>query len=136
MPLALEKQEASLFVTIPSSLHHIDAACQQVREFLVARDKAPLVFRVCLGLREALTNAVRHGNRLNPERRVELHLHLGTRGLVITVEDEGPGFDPDDRPPPDSTAEHGRGLAIMEAYFTRLSFNPTGNRLTLELRFH
>lgn len=49
-------------------------------------------FRVALG--EVLANAIRHGNGCAPERRVRVRLEAVPGGTVVTVEDEGEGFEP------------------------------------------
>jgi serine/threonine-protein kinase RsbW len=53
------------------------------------------VFAVCLGLNEALLNAIQHGNQSDPAKRVRVAYQVGPTQVAVEVEDEGPGFDPD-----------------------------------------
>lgn len=93
------------------------------------------VFAVRLALDEALSNAVRHGNRLDASKHVTVHYAVTPQRVCITVEDEGPGFDPNVVPDPtcDENLDrpHGRGLMLMRAYMTDVQYNPQGNRVTM-----
>ena len=82
-------------------------------------------------LREALANAVVHGNRENPSKRVYVECHGYADGEVsITVRDEGPGFDsntvPDPTTPERRLFEHGRGIYLMKALMDEVSFEESG----------
>lgn len=93
------------------------------------------VFGLALSLEEVLTNAVRHGNRKDPEKRVVVEGWIDETAAVIAVEDEGEGFVPEEVP--DCTADenllrpHGRGVMLMHAYMTHVRYNARGNRVTL-----
>ncbi len=68
-------------------------------------------------VREAVTNAVIHGNKEQPGTRVDLVFELADDCIRITVTDQGDGFDPDSLPDPVSK-EHlmdasGRGVFLM-----------------------
>jgi serine/threonine-protein kinase RsbW len=71
-----------------------------------------------LALREALCNAVLHGNCLDPRKLVQVNCRceLGY-GVSIVVKDQGKGFDPHEIPDPSIVgnleAEHGRGILLM-----------------------
>ena len=72
----------------------IDRACRWAGEILagkVPRGRDPDF--ILLALREALLNAVEHGNRRNPESFVDIVIRLEGGVLVIEVSDEGAGFD-------------------------------------------
>ncbi|MBF0112491.1 MAG: ATP-binding protein [Desulfamplus sp.] len=96
------------------------------------------LFAIQLVMREGLTNAVRHGNSLNPSKMVRVLVEMRhNEVLYIEIEDQGKGFDwrneqhkgIDDI---DEDSYHGRGLMIMEQYFSRYWYNDAGNKLTLE----
>lgn len=89
-----------------------------------------------IALREALANAVIHGNRSAPDKRVSLRLYGSPdRGLFIAVRDEGEGFDPDNVPDPRSTDRlelpHGRGLFLMRALMDHASHRKGGREVVL-----
>ncbi|MFD7852941.1 ATP-binding protein [Streptomyces microflavus] len=62
---------------------------------------------MCLAVREAEANAVLHGNRLHPGRRVRLDWETQEGRVRVTVGDEGDGFTP---PPPTGKVNLGRRL--------------------------
>lgn len=97
------------------------------------------LFAVRLALEEAVSNALHHGHReLPPGTPVRLEYAVTSRSVALTVEDRGPGFDPDAIPDPtlDQNLESptGRGLMLMRAYMTRVRFNEAGNRV--EMVYH
>ena len=80
-----------------------------------------------MALREALSNAIKHGNKLNPEKRVQVHMKLQPEGeLKIAVEDEGEGFDPtclgDPTSPDNLLRSNGRGIFYMRQFMDKVSF--------------
>jgi serine/threonine-protein kinase RsbW len=84
---------------------------------------------IVTALREALANAVRHGNREQPERKVRVDYCIDGRTVTIRVEDEGEGFDPSQIPDP--TREEnllrpsGRGIFYMQQFMNRVEFSRT-----------
>src|ERR1035438_8007842 len=53
-----------------------------------------------MAVREAMINAVLHGNAYDPDKRVNLTFEQNGRELIITVGDEGKGLEPDEVPDP------------------------------------
>lgn len=115
-------------------------AAQAVAEQLIAHledfeVEAGSIFHVRLALDEALANAVKHGNRLDPSKRVTLRYSISHERVVISIEDEGEGFsvasvaDPTDNENLDKPG--GRGLLMMRSFMTQISYNDSGNCVTL-----
>ncbi len=79
-------------------------------------------------LREALANAVRHGNRQDPDRNVRVAYVVENSTVTITVEDEGEGFDPKDIPDPTDPENllrpNGRGIFYMRQFMNQVDFSP------------
>jgi len=79
-------------------------------------------------LREALANAVRHGNRQDPDRHVRVAYVVENSTVTITVEDEGEGFDPKDIPDPTDPENllrpNGRGIFYMRQFMNQVDFSP------------
>ncbi len=80
-----------------------------------------------LALREAIVNAIGHGNRGDPSRRVHVSFLVRGKGkLVCTVSDEGSGFDPakvpDPREPDNLDRGGGRGVFYMHQFADRVDF--------------
>jgi serine/threonine-protein kinase RsbW len=86
---------------------------------------------VQLALREALNNAVIHGNRLDARKLVHVRVHCGIgTGISLTVSDQGQGFDARSVPNPKAVenleADHGRGIHIMKLAMDEVSFQQGG----------
>ena len=80
-------------------------------------------------LREAVANAVRHGNQRDPARLVRIAYLIDNSTVTIRVEDEGEGFDPADIPDPTDPENllrpSGRGIFYMRQFMNRVDFCPT-----------
>lgn len=126
-----------LHIRFPSFLKYIDQTCTVVGRFLASKQEGidPHMFAINLILREGLTNAVRHGNKNDPDKLVDVQLEIdrGNR-IIIKIADQGDGFDWKKQQCPlvPEEADHGRGIRIMETYSTRYSYNSKGNLLCLE----
>ena len=92
-------------------------------------------FAVRLALEEAVVNAIKHGHHNDPSRTVRVRYHVTPTCVLAEVEDEGPGFRPEDVPDPrrpeNLERDSGRGLLLMRSYMTWVRYNETGNRVTL-----
>jgi serine/threonine-protein kinase RsbW len=91
-------------------------------------------FAVELALREALSNAVVHGNRMDAHKLVHVRCRCKVgKGISLTVSDQGQGFDP--RTVPDSVtvenleADHGRGIHLMKLAMDEVSFEQRGTEV-------
>ena len=116
---------------------HIDDACAAVLLFLRSRGARffPYLFAVNLGMREAMANAVRHGNKYDRDKLVSMELTLSRdQWLRMTVSDQGAGFEWEriQNQVAPAEADHGRGMSIMRTYFDRFTYNEKGNILYLE----
>jgi len=80
-------------------------------------------------LREAVANAVRHGNQRDPARLVRIAYLIDNATVTIRVEDEGEGFDPaaipDPTDPENLLRPSGRGIFYMRQFMNRVEFSPT-----------
>jgi serine/threonine-protein kinase RsbW len=95
-------------------------------------------FAIQLAVEEALLNAVKHGNQMDPQKRVHLRFVVGSKGFRIQIRDEGRGFDPDGAPdatdPMHLERPTGRGLRLIRHYMHEVRFNAKGNAVTLVRR--
>ena len=91
---------------------------------------------VQLALREALSNAVVHGNGMDAHKLVHVRCRceLG-KGVSFTVSDQGQGFDPNAVPDPlaveNLEAEHGRGIHLMKVAMDTVSFERGGTQVRM-----
>jgi serine/threonine-protein kinase RsbW len=80
-----------------------------------------------LAVREAVANAIKHGNKQNPDKQVHIDLLLEADELVIRIEDEGPGFDPssvkDPLAPENILRTNGRGILFMRKSVDDVQFS-------------
>ncbi len=88
-----------------------------------------------LALEEGLANAVKHGNQLNPAKQVKVECQLLDDCMIrVTIEDEGPGFNPEEVPDPTDFENldkpSGRGIVLMRAFMDEVLYNDRGNQLT------
>ena len=84
-----------------------------------------------VALREALLNAVIHGNKEDPGKRVYLRVRCRADGEVsVGIRDEGAGFEsgsvPDPTAPEHRMSTHGRGIYLMRALMDEVSFEEGG----------
>lgn len=77
-------------------------------------------------LREAMANAIRHGNRQDPELVVDVRYRVLNCAVEIRIEDQGSGFDLDQVPDPTDAANllrpSGRGIFYMRQFMSRVDF--------------
>ena len=84
------------------------------------------IFGIRLAIEEAIINAIKHGNRQDPQKFVQVRYTVDEEHFLVEIEDEGPGFDPNDVPDPTAPENlerpSGRGLLLMRAYMTECDF--------------
>ncbi len=129
-------QPVKLKFDFPSDLAQTRAVQQQIMQAVHDHGYADdAIFGIKLSLEEALVNAVKHGNKLDPKKSVHVRAEVGAQQVEITIEDEGPGFDRSKVPDPTAdenlTKCSGRGLLLMEAYMTEVEYSNKGRRLRL-----
>src|SRR5829696_2495113 len=92
-----EKKE----IVIPSKIESVDKAVVEATEFAQASGFADeAVFAIDLAVREAVINAVKHGNKLDETKPVEISFSNLDKGFEVTIRDFGKGFDVDEIPDP------------------------------------
>jgi serine/threonine-protein kinase RsbW len=109
-----------------------------ILDLLLAEIPAKLQSELRLGLQEALVNAAKHGNNLDPSKLVVVRFSLIDNQYWWIISDQGRGFTPscscDHDPiyylPPDE-AESGRGLCLLHQIFDQVQWNRKGTELRL-----
>jgi CheY-like chemotaxis protein len=146
----------------PALIPHLVGHLKETLGEMTELDDTALL-RVSVALREAVLNAMEHGNleldsslreddgaayhRLAEERRatkpyrdrrVTLRVRQTPRQAEYLIRDEGPGFDPATLPDPLDPANmekaSGRGLLLIRTFMTEVRYNDKGNEVTLVLR--
>ncbi len=116
-----------------SRIEAVAEAAAAVSEFLSrAGVSDDVAFGIDMAVREAVTNAVVHGNKLDETKFAELKLESLPGALEITVHDQGPGFNPSDIPDPTKEENilktSGRGIFFMRNFMDDVEWtvNPKG----------
>ena len=94
-----------------------------------------------LGLQEALVNAAKHGNKLDPSKTIIVRFTATTREYSWVIADQGKGFGAEHscitshhslvKQLPQDEAENGRGFSILHEVFDYVHWNRDGTQLTL-----
>lgn len=82
------------------------------------------VLNLGLAVREATINAIKHGNRLDPKKRVRVTFRFDKDGISVTIKDRGRGFDmnavADPTLPENLFHSSGRGILLMKAFVDKI----------------
>lgn len=96
-------------------------------------------FDVELAIREALGNAIVHGNQENPDKKVHIRCRCESGNEIsIVVTDQGKGFDFEkfigNGSASNPASEHGRGIQLMKAYMDDVHFERGGSQVHMRKR--
>ena len=94
-------------------------------------------YLIKLGLHEALVNAVKHGNKLDPKKNIRVRRIITPNWCVWQIQDRGNGVEIKRRVyklPKDISSFSGRGLYIINECFDDIRWSNKGNRLQVALR--
>lgn len=123
-------------VTIPSDL----AEARRVQELIEGALQASAysehdIFSIKLALEEALVNAIKHGNQMDPDKRVYVCYRVTPGRFDVRITDEGDGFRPEDVPDPTAIENLerpcGRGLLLMRGFMTEVEYHGRGNVVSM-----
>ena len=119
--------ETTTELSLPSRIDTVATAAAAVAEFLGRlgiSDEA--AFRIDMAVREAVTNAVLHGNRQDEEKVVDINLKSSPEAVEISVHDQGPGFNPEEVPDPtvqeNILKASGRGIFFMRTFMDEVDW--------------
>lgn len=108
-------------LTLPSRIESVDEAASAAEMF--ARENGlgdDVVSSVDLAVRESVANAVKHGNKFDRTKDVEVRFVASESSVEILVSDMGSGFDPEAIPDPTDQAHlllaSGRGILFMRSF--------------------
>ncbi|MBN1511698.1 MAG: ATP-binding protein [Phycisphaerae bacterium] len=134
------EHEASFrVVEIPSTLRAArepeDAILREAESLGYAEET---LFAVKLALEEAMTNAVKHGNGCDPNKRVTVRYLVTDEKIEVIVCDEGGGFEPSGVPDPTTPDRlplpNGRGIMLMRAYMDHVAYRRNGTEVYMMKR--
>jgi serine/threonine-protein kinase RsbW len=113
---------------IPSKIEVVpsfisSAITELKKEFPITDEE---VFHVKLVLEEALLNAIKHGNKMREDRKVDISVALENNKLIIIIHDEGEGFNHEKVPDPthEENIERtsGRGVYLMKQLMDEVTY--------------
>lgn len=94
--------------------------------------------KILVATLEAVNNAITHGNKANPQKIVDVEISFDNNEMIITVTDEGLGFNPASIPDPTMPENieelSGRGVFLMRKLADSISFNEKGNSVTMNFK--
>ena len=135
--MAVTSLSMTIDAWIPSQINAISPLVDRLMQLIErSRCVAGNESAVELALREAVNNAVLHGNGMDAHKLVEVRCHceLG-KGVSLTIKDQGKGFDPNKLPNPVAPnrleAEHGRGIYLMKLSMDQVSFEQGGTKVRM-----
>lgn len=133
-----EKKELFL----PSRLDSVEQAAIEADAFakkIGFPDEA--IYAIDMAVREAVANAVKHGNLLDETKQVEMTFEDIPKGLEITIRDFGAGFAIDDIPDPTNPENllkaSGRGILFMRNFAEEVEWtnHPEGGTIVKLCKF-
>ena len=128
----VSKTPASNTVVIENTSEATNRVCERILSELEAHDFGQdNVFAVHLALEEVLTNALKHGNKMDPSKEIKIDYLVSSEKIEVCITDEGVGFIPGTVPDPRSGENlykvNGRGLFLIRAYMDVVEYNDRGN---------
>ncbi len=112
---------------LPSRVESVEKAAHEAEEF--ARNAGfsdEIIFAVDMAVRESVANAVKHGNKMDAEKPVEITFSSLSKGFEITVRDFGAGFAveeiPDPTNPENLLKASGRGILFMRTFMDEVEW--------------
>jgi serine/threonine-protein kinase RsbW len=83
---------------------------------------------ISMSVRESVTNAIQHGNKLDQSKKVDIRFDVASDQLEISVKDQGTGFQVDDLPnpldPENLLKPSGRGIFYIRSFMDEVEFRP------------
>ncbi len=126
-------------IELPSRIESVDEAAMMADEFAKSSGFGDeIIFAVDMAIRESVANAVKHGNKFDETKKVQLTLDNKPEGFEITVRDFGAGFSIDDVADPTNPENllkaNGRGILFMRSFMDEVKWeNPTDGGLMVKM---
>lgn len=119
-----EKKE----LILKNTLESVDKAATEAEKFARnANFGDEALFAIDMAVREAVANAVKHGNKMDETKTVEITFSNLAKGLEIAVRDFGKGFDveevPDPTNPENLLKANGRGVLFMRTFMEEVEWS-------------
>jgi serine/threonine-protein kinase RsbW len=126
-------------IELPSRIESVDEAAMLADEFAKSLGFSDeFIFAIDLAIRESVANAVKHGNKFDESKKVEIKFSDSSEGFEITVRDFGTGFSVEDIPDPTNPENllkaNGRGILFMRSFMDVVEWeNPSDGGLVVKM---
>lgn len=118
------------------SILRVEQLIDQLRDELTLGDE--IIGNIIVAVTEAVNNAIIHGNKLNPKKKVTLSVGQENNHLVFIIQDSGTGFDynnlPDPTAPENLEKPTGRGVFLMKHLSDLVIFSDNGNQVEIHFK--
>jgi serine/threonine-protein kinase RsbW len=133
--------EQQVSYTLDSTLETVDhaeeSATRIATELGFAEDE---VMQISMAVREGAVNAVLHGNKYAPDKKVTLAFEKTSEDLIVTIRDQGPGIDlggiPNPLAPENLLKTSGRGIFLMRSFMDVVEIRPSQTGTEIKLIKH
>lgn len=133
----MQKTSEKITVTIPSNLEElttIEKLSNDIADKMgLSEDQHD---NLSIAVTEAVGNAIVHGNKKDPKKKVRIQVEIKKDRVKIAVTDQGKGFKPDELADPldpeNLLRESGRGIFILKALMDDVSWKFTDEGTTLQ----
>lgn len=96
---------------------------------------AELEANIQIAICETFNNAVKHGNRFDPQKKVTCTFDTSESSYIFTIEDEGEGFDhttiPDPTLPENIEKIEGRGVFLTKILADQVEYLDGGRKVII-----
>ncbi len=138
-PSLLSHTHEKIEFVLPSDLTLMNGVLQYLLDRVSKmRLIAPENSNLFIALDEAFVNAVKHGNKNDPNKLIRVGAELSPKEASFTIEDEGEGFDvqsiPDPCDPANLFKTSGRGVLLIYNIMDEVEYNAQGNRVKMVKR--
>jgi len=121
---------------IPSNFKKVKEVSRKILQGLEKKQvNHSFLFDIKLACEEAMINAIKHGNKSDPDKTVTITCDIKKDAVVIAVEDQGRGFNYKNLSDPTEDENllkaGGRGLFLIQNIMDKVEFNPQGNKITM-----
>jgi len=127
-----------LDLTLPADVNEIDPVVERIMGIVSNMEcGSGKEFEIETALREALANAVVHGCKEDPGKRIQVAVGCDeSRGMLNIVRDPGSGFNPRDIPSPTTGQNvyraHGRGIYLINELMDEVRFEKGGTEIWMK----
>lgn len=124
----------------PKEIEGIEKFLQKINSEYTIDDGT--MYRLLVSCTEAVNNAIIHGNKSDPGKKVVIRCSIGKKYMTMRIKDEGEGFDPDTLQDPreekNLMKENGRGFFLMRSLMDSVSVKKikSGSVVTMKVKLH